>query len=238
MTQPDALAALRAAADAGKAAAMADYHKAPRSYLGIANPAIDALVADWRAGLDVPGRVALARGLWASDVHEARIAAAKLLTQARIPEHEPEVWQEVARWVPDFDGWAVADQACKAIERRLAAVPARPDAVEGWTRDPAMWMRRAALVATLPWARLTHPTAEERAQRERILGWAARYVADRDWFIQKAVGWWLRSLSLHDAERVGTFLAGPGAGLKAFARREATRRIQAVAGARKSAHNG
>jgi 3-methyladenine DNA glycosylase AlkD len=222
----EALAALRDAGDPAKAAAMAAYHKAPRPYLGVPNPAVDALVAGWRAGLDVPGRVALARGLWASDIHEARVAAAKLLTQARIREDEGEVWAEVARWVPGFDGWAVADQASKAIERRLVAVPARLDAAEGWTRDPSMWVRRAALVATLPWAKLTHPSANERAQRERILGWAAGYVQDRDWFIQKAVGWWLRTLSLHDPARVRAFLDGPGAGLKAFARREATRRIR------------
>jgi 3-methyladenine DNA glycosylase AlkD len=89
-----------------------------------------------------------------------------------------------------------------------------------------MWVRRAALVATLPWARLTHPTADEREERERILGWAAGYVQDRDWFIQKAVGWWLRTLSAHDPARVTAFLAGPGAGLRGFARREATRRVR------------
>ena len=88
-----------------------------------------------------------------------------------------------------------------------------------------MWVRRAALVATLPWSKLTHPDAAEVAARERILGWAAGYVADRDWFIQKAVGWWLRSLAPHDPDRVRAFLDGPGAGLKAFARREATRRL-------------
>ena len=66
-----------------------------------------------------------------------------------------------------------------------------------------------------------HPDAAERAARERILGWAAGYVADRDWFIQKAVGWWLRSLSVHDPDRVRAFLDGPGRDLKAFARREA-----------------
>ena len=82
-------------------------------------------------------------------------------------------------------------------------------------------MRRAALVATLPWTKLTHPTPAETAARERILGWAAACVPDRDWFIQKAIGWWLRSLSAHDPDRVRAFLAGPGQGLKAFARREA-----------------
>jgi len=225
MTPDAALAALHARADPAKAAEMVAYHKTPRPYLGIALPAIEPLVAEWRAGDDVAGRVALAAGLWDSNVHEARIAAAKLLTQARIREDEALVWAELQRWVPGFDAWAVADHASKAIERRLAAHPDRLDAAEAWAADPAMWVRRAALVATLPWAKLTHPTAADLAARERILGWAAAMVTDRDWFIQKAVGWWLRTLSRHDPARVHAFLAGPGAGLKPFARREALRRL-------------
>jgi 3-methyladenine DNA glycosylase AlkD len=225
MTAAAALAALRAGADPARAAEMAAYHKAPRTYLGLAVPAIEALVAEWRP-LPAADRVAVARGLWESDVHEARIAAAKLLTQARIREDEPLVWAEFLRWVPTFDAWAIADHACKAAgERRLIADPARLDTVETWTRDPNRWVRRAALVVTLPWAKLTHPTPCERAARERILGWAAACVADRDWFIQKAVAWWLRTLSPHDPERVRAFLDGPGRGLKAFARRDAARRL-------------
>lgn len=226
VTGETALAALRRLADPAKAAEMAAYHKAPRDYLGIALPQMEPLVADWRAGLDVPGRIALAHALWASDVHEARIAAAKLLTQARIPTDEPAVWAEVLVWVPGFDGWAVADHACKAIERRLTAVPGRLDIVEGWTRDPSMWVRRAALVATLPWSKLNHPSEAERAARARILGWAEGMVADRDWFIQKAVAWWLRSLSIHDPDQVRAFLDGPGRGLKAFARKDAASRLR------------
>jgi len=225
VTPADARAALEAAADPVKAPEMAAYHKAPRGYLGLVLPAMEPLVADWRGSLDVPGRVALARGLWDSDVHEARIAAAKLLTQARIREAEPLVWAEVLRWVPSFDAWAVADHACKAIDRRLVADPARLDIVETWTADPTMWVRRAALVATLPWTKARHPSPQEAAARDRILGWAAGYVADHDWFIQKAVGWWLRSLAPHDPDRVRAFLAGPGRGLKPFARREAERRL-------------
>jgi 3-methyladenine DNA glycosylase AlkD len=225
VTPEAALAALEAAADPAKAPAMAAYHKAPRRYLGLALPAMEPLVAGWRAGLDVPGRVALARGLWDSDVHEARIAAAKLLTQARVRDHEALVWAETLRWVPTFDAWAVADHAAKAIERRLVAEPARLDVVEAWTRDPTMWVRRAALVATLSWTKARHPTPAEAAARDRILGWAAAYAADREWFIQKAVGWWLRSLAPHDPARVRAFLAGPGRALKPFARREAERRL-------------
>lgn len=220
-----ALALLEADADPAKAVEMAAYHKAPRRYLGLSVPDVEGHVARWRAELDVTGRVALAHGLWESDVHEARIAAAKLVTQARIREDEAAVWAEALAWVPTFDSWALADHACKAIERRLWAFPDRLDTVETWVTDPTMWVRRAALVATLPWTKNRHASTGEAAARERILGWAAGLVADRDWFIQKAIGWWLRSLSLHAPDHVRTFLEGPGAELKPFARREATRRL-------------
>ncbi len=58
-----------------------------------------------------------------------------------------------------------------------------------------MWTRRAALVATLPWARMNNLKPADQTARLRILGWAAAYVPDRDWFIQKAIAWWVRDLS-------------------------------------------
>ncbi|MEO0680975.1 MAG: DNA alkylation repair protein, partial [Pseudomonadota bacterium] len=80
-----ALAALREAGDAARAADMARYHKTAREVLGVSNPQIDAFIRAWRAEDDaVAARCALAAGLWDSGVFEARIAAAKLLTQARI----------------------------------------------------------------------------------------------------------------------------------------------------------
>ncbi|HMQ92391.1 MAG TPA: DNA alkylation repair protein [Amaricoccus sp.] len=224
-TGAEALAALHAAADPARAGEMLAYHKAPRVYLGLSVPVIESHVAEWRREATIAGRVALAGALWDSDIHEARIAAAKLLIQARIPEAEAEVWREFLRWLPGFDAWAIADHACKVAERRLVAQPERVDTVESWTRDDNRWVRRAALVATLPWSRHTHPGPEDRAARERILGWAATYVADRDWFIQKSVAWWLRSLSAHDPGRVRAFLDGPGRDLRAFARRDAARRL-------------
>jgi 3-methyladenine DNA glycosylase AlkD len=218
----EALARLEALADAGKAAEMAAYHKIARRYLGVTVPQVEELVAEWRAGLDIDGRVALAAGLWESSTHEAMVAAAKLLTQARIRPDEA-VWELIAGWVPGFDGWAVADHATIAGQKRLVADPARVEVVAGWTGQPNLWARRAALVITLPYAKMNFPKEQDLAIRERALGWAADYVADRDWFIQKAVAWWVRDLSKHDAARARAFLDGPGAGLKAFARKEAGR---------------
>jgi 3-methyladenine DNA glycosylase AlkD len=220
VTPDDALAQLRAAGDPERAAGGAAYHKAAREYLGVPVPVIADLAKGWREGLDVAARVALADGLWQSNIHEARIAAAKILTQARIWGDEP-VWRLIASWVPDFDAWAIADHACDAGERRLVADPSRLDQVEGWTRAESFWVRRAALVITLPWTKQNFPSAGDLAIRDRVLGWAAEMADDREWFIQRAIAWWLRDLSKHDPDRVRGWLAAHGARLKPFARKEA-----------------
>jgi len=225
MNAAQALAQIEALANPEKAAQMAAYHKAERPYLGVANPDLDRLAKTWRAGLDVTARAELADALWRSNIHEARIAAAKSLTQARLRPDDTPAWQVICGWAPDFDAWAIADHACIAGQKRLVADPARLDALEDWTRSPHMWRRRAALVMTLPWTKQNHPKPSDEAIRDRVLGWAAGYVEDPDWFIQKAVAWWLRELSKHDPERAQQFLNGPGAALKPFARREAARHL-------------
>lgn len=216
------LTQLRALGDPAKAAEMAAYHKAQREYLGVAVPQIDALARGWREGLDLPGRLDLAARLWDSNIHEARVAAAKLLTQARI-RPDDRVWQLIAAWVPQFDGWAIADHVMKAGEKRLVADPSRLDQVEAWLDHPDFWVRRAALVGTLPWTRIRNAKPHELAARARILDWLERLADDRENFIQKAIGWWLRELSKHDPQQVRDWLQAHGARLKPHARREAGR---------------
>ena len=109
MTPKAAIAELRALGDATKAAEMHRYHKVDRPYLGVANPVIDEHVKTWRADIDLDQRLALAKGLWAGNTHEGRIAAAKLLSQARIRPDDSGAWDLICTWVPQFDAWAVAD---------------------------------------------------------------------------------------------------------------------------------
>ena len=114
----------------------------------------------------------------------------------------------------DLDGWAVADNLASAASRCLIEDPSLLDVVETWTENPHLWTRRAALVFTLPWAK-------EKRDPERMLGWAARLAGDPEWFIQKAIGWWLRELSKRDPECVRRFLTEHK--LAGVARREATK---------------
>ncbi|WP_299296628.1 DNA alkylation repair protein [uncultured Tateyamaria sp.] len=222
MTPEDALNQIRAHADPERAAGAKAYHKSDRLHLGVANPVLNDLSKSWRQTLDVEARVALADGLWQTDIYEARLAAAKVLTQARLRPDDA-AWALIQSWVPTFDSWAIADHACMAGQKRLVAAPERLDQVEAWTQSDHLWTRRAALVITLPWTKQNFPKPDEIAARERILGWAAGYVPDRQWFIQKAIAWWVRELGKHDAPRARAFLDTHGAQMKPFAAKEAAK---------------
>ncbi len=215
---------LQALENPAKAQEMQAYHKVPRPYLGVTVPQIDDLTDRWRAELSLDDRLALAADLWRTNIHEARVAAAKLLTQARIRPDQA-AWELITSWVPDFDAWAIADHVSIAGQKRLVADPARLDTVETWVASPHLWTRRAALVMTLPWTKQNFPKPQDLAIRGRVLGWCATLAEDRDWFIQKAVAWWVRDLSKHDPEATRAFLVAHGERLKPFARNEAARHL-------------
>ncbi|MCY4305110.1 MAG: DNA alkylation repair protein [Aestuariivita sp.] len=213
---------LKKAADPERAIQMAKYHKVKRTYLGLSNGQLNDFAKVWRKDLTVTDRVILADQLWKTDIYEARLAAAKLLTQARInPDHK--VWKMICSWASSFDSWAIADHACMAGHKRIIADPARIDDIADWALSEHMWMRRAALVITLPWAREKQLSSVDIARRERILDWAESYVEDHEWFIQKAIAWWLRDLSKRDPKRVATFLQSNASRMKPFARKEASK---------------
>ena len=220
MTVDEALETLRELADPATIERKAAYHKIDRPYIGTNNQILNDIGKEWRRALDLDQRIALARGLWATNIFEGRVMASKLLTQARIRPDQA-VWDLITSWVDDFDSWAIADHACMAGQKRLVWDPSRLDTVEGWVTSDHMWTRRAALVITLPWTKQNHSKPEELEARDRVLGWAASYVEDRQWFIQKAIAWWLRELSKHDLQRTRAFLDRHGEAMKPFARREA-----------------
>lgn len=220
----DALAHLNTLANPDKAAGMATAQKAERAYLGIENADLDALAKEWR-GDDLDARVALAKGLWDSNIHEARICAAKLLTQARLRPDDGAAWELIASWVPECDGLAIADAVCVAGQKRVVWDPSRLDAIEDWTTSEHMWTRRAALVMTLPWAKQNDPKPADEAIRDRVLDWAADYTTDKDIVLQKAIAWWLRNLSKHDVPLVQVFLEEHGKSMNKAARKEASVRL-------------
>ncbi len=224
MTPEAALDALRAKADPVRAGEMAAYHKADREYLGLSNALTGGLATQWRkAAHDQAALVALAQGLWDSDIFEARVAAGKLFVQARMRPDDAAAWAWIESVVPQFDSWAIADAVAQGGQKRVVQDPERLDVLETWTRSEQMWTRRAAFVFALPFCKARHPNEIEQAARIRVFGWAQLLAEDHEWFIQKAIAWWLRDLSKRDPEAVRRWLEQNGPRLKPFARKEAAR---------------
>ena len=209
--------AVRAFADPARAERDRQYHKSARPHWGINMPQLDSVVKR-HAGEYTPEMLfQLAQTLWDSGTFDLMIAAGRILGRREIPA-SPRLWRTLDAWLDDVDGWALEDVLAPAAWKCLLHDPAVLDDMERWTAHPGVWRRRATLVYTLPCAK---PDRDP----ERVLAWAAGYVADPEWFIQKAVGWWLRELSKHDGPRVVDFLQAHWHPLQGVARREASRRL-------------
>ena len=213
------LQALRARGSRERAEREKAYQKSRWEHWGVALPGMDAAIRETLGDLAQDQALALCRRLWREPVWDLKVVSARILARKAIAP-DAEVWGFVTGRLGDLDGWAVADNLADVASRCLVADSARLDAVEAFVESPHLWTRRAALVFTLPWAK-------EKRDPERMLGWAARLAEDRQWFIQKAVGWWLRELSKRDPKRVRRFLDEHGAKLSGVARREATKYLKA-----------
>jgi 3-methyladenine DNA glycosylase AlkD len=213
------LQALRAFGDAKRAEWEKAYQKSRWGHWGVALPSMDAAIKQTLGDLSQDQALSLCRRLWREPVWDLRIVAGRILARKSV-EPDARVWAFVTERLADLDGWAVADNLASVAWRCLVADPSRLDTVEAWVDSPHLWTRRAALVFTLPW------TKGER-DPERMLGWATRLADDRQWFIQKAIGWWLRELSKRDPEKVRRFLEECGPKLTGVAKREATKYLKA-----------
>ena len=189
-----ALAALQSRADPARAALTRT--KGARAAIGVPPDAFADLVAEWRNGSTTDARIVLAEALWTSGPFEAALAAAKLLTQARI-RPDAEVWALLQGWVAGLDDPTLGDAVAVAVGKRLTADPSRIAVAEGWCADPNPHVCRAALIATLPFARLNHPGPAERAARLAVEGWLDGLTADPSLMVRGAVTEWRHAAARH-----------------------------------------
>lgn len=213
------IAELRKHADPARAEHDKSYHKSSRQSLGVKTALIDKTIRPYLKELQSGQLVELADELWKTDIFDAMISAARIISDKKVmPSHR--MWLMIKSWMNEVDGWALEDNIARAAWKCIRVNPEILDELEKWTHHNNFWYRRAALIFTLP-------QAKKGMNPERMLKWAAQYASDPEWFIQKAIGWWLRELGQHNPERVVEFLNRHWTQLKTVARKEATRKLPA-----------
>jgi 3-methyladenine DNA glycosylase AlkD len=177
MEYAEILARLRALANPDNVAGMARFGINPENTLGISMPVLRALARE--AGRDHE----LARQLWASGLHEARILAAlvdapRWVTAAQMEE-----------WAGDLDSWDVCDQVCSNLFDRT---PWAYEKAAEWSGRSEEFVKRAGFV--LMAALAVHDKKAPDAAFEPFLAIIRREAADGRNFVKKALNWALRGI--------------------------------------------
>ncbi|MBL8152850.1 MAG: DNA alkylation repair protein [Anaerolineae bacterium] len=125
----------------------------------------------------------LAKALWNSGVHEARLIAAFIAEPKRLTEAEAD------EWVEGIDSWDVCDQSCSSFLWKTPFAYAK--AVE-WSGREEEFVRRAGFVMMAALAVHDKKAPDERF--EPLLEVITRGADDERNFVKKAVNWALRQI--------------------------------------------
>jgi 3-methyladenine DNA glycosylase AlkD len=216
--------ALRAVGTAERGAQEKRYLKSELEFFGVTVPemrrVVTGAVRDY-PGLDLPAMVAWAVALWREPVHERRISAVEILRLAAPRLGAPEL-AVVERLVRESGTWALVDGlACDVAGQIALRDPQSWPVINEWAVDEDFWVRRSALLALLLGIRRGQPDLA------RFTRYAEPMLAEREFFIRKAIGWVLRETAKRDPAWVASWTELHISEMSGVTFREAVRRLPA-----------
>jgi 3-methyladenine DNA glycosylase AlkD len=150
--------------------------------------------------LDVSDHVALTGPLWARQIFELRQVAVQLLERDRDDLDVAELGT-IEGLLRDAHTWALVDPLAINVTGEIARRDERVwDRLDAWAADDDLWLRRSALLAHLPSLR------RDLATFPRFSGYADAMLAEREFFIRKAIGWVLREVGKRHPQPVVAWL--------------------------------
>jgi hypothetical protein len=168
-----------------------------------------------------------------SAVFDAAAAASQVVT-ALLPQADSERAGQAKRYLKsDLDFLGVSVPAIRSAGPTSTRSPAisrapialvHPDAwplIDAWAADEDFWVRRSALLTLLPGIR------RGRLDHERFERYATPMLAEKEFFIRKAIGWVLREAAKKDPAYVAAWTRGHLDQMSGVTFREAVRRLPA-----------
>ena len=200
----DALAAeLRAAGNPDRAVRERAYLKSDLEFFGVDVPATRAAVRAWcraRPGLARDELVSVAAALWNRPVFERRMAAQMLLIQNQAllgPADIPFIEQMLR----EARTWALVDSlAADVMGTLVERWPELTAVLDRWAADEDFWIRRSALLSLLG------PLRRGAGDFGRFSRYADQMLAEKEFFIRKAIGWVLRETARKRPDLVAAWL--------------------------------
>jgi 3-methyladenine DNA glycosylase AlkD len=152
----------------------------PKKAFGIKGSELKLIARPLKKRVD---RHKLASGLWATQVHEARILAYLIDDPKQVTS------RQMDRWVRDFDNWAICDSACGHLFSWTDI--ASQKALE-WSAQQPEFIKRAGIVL-MAWLTVHDKTADEK-KFQAFLPVLESLADDDRTYVKKAVSWSVRQI--------------------------------------------
>jgi 3-methyladenine DNA glycosylase AlkD len=210
---------LSARANRRKAVEMAAYMKTAAPFYGVQQAGRDEIRREIKARLAPSGDrdyQRAVRSLWRLEHREEKylaLAVAQMYPEFIRPQSLP-LYEQLIR---EGAWWDFVDEIAGRILGPLLLN--YPDevwpAIDRWIDDPALWIRRAAILC-----QLKH---KQRTDHVRLFRYCLARAGDEDFFMRKGIGWALRQYSYTAPERVRGFLLKNRGKLSPLSYREGAR---------------
>ena len=125
----------------------------------------------------------IARELWDSEIHEARILAGFIDDPKLVTE------KQMNLWVNDFDSWDICDLVCSSLFDKTAYAKKM---LLLWVKDDKEFVKRAGFVMMAALA--VHDNVMKDEDFEKYFPIIKKYSVDERNFVKKAVNWALRQI--------------------------------------------
>ncbi|HWW69497.1 MAG TPA: DNA alkylation repair protein [Duganella sp.] len=206
--------ALRCEAIPTHRASMAAYMRDQFEFLGVATPARRAVVKTRYKGWQPNSAIELvdiAREIWDYPEREYQYAAIDLLamhSNKLDTRHLPFLME----LVQSKSWWDTVDALASVIGKVLRY---RHDGMDQAIGHENMWVRRVAILHQLGWRDKTNQTL--------LFSYSLQRAHEKEFFIQKAIGWALRDYARHNPRAVREFTSEERARLSPLSYREANK---------------
>lgn len=204
-----------------KAAGMARYMKSTMPFKGVPSPAVRKTVralAKEHPFSSVAELLATVSHLWDEASYREERYAAIMLTDSKLGRGEPTLLPFYALVIRTGQWWdyvdSVAPRLCELLQRDRTAME---QVLREWSTHPNFWFRRAAIISQL--------AAKSSTDTQLLSEVIAPNLADREFFIRKAIGWALRQHARTDPDWVRHYVAVHEEQLSPLSRREALKHL-------------
>lgn len=177
MTSKEVIKKLKSRSSRRNVKGMARFGINTKKALGISMPVLRKMAKE--IGIDHK----LAKRLWTSGIHEARILACLIDDPALVTE------EQMDRWVKGFDSWDVCDQCCMNLFDKTNFAYQK---AEEWSEGSAEFVKRAGF--TMMAALAVHDKRSEDIYFTPFLPIIKREATDERNFVKKSVNWALRQI--------------------------------------------